>query len=138
MINETLMTDEEYEKCHIEHRKEEAATDGRLMYNEVWKDVTEEFETKVNECLSDTICRFSLGYVADVIENECGESLPEQYKHHVIYLHGGQNGNGRWIDYMKDMTNIILKLCTKFDNVYLIKWDVDVDDDVFDIWIGIK
>ena len=136
----SIMTDEEYKKFRIERRKEMAAEDGRLMYNEIWKDNTEEFESKVNECLKDTINRFSLGYVADVINDDCGNDvLAEcQDKHHVIYLHGGQNGNGHWINYMKDMTNIVLNLCTKFDKVYLIKWNVDVADDVFDIWLGVK
>ena len=39
----SIMTDEEYKKFRIERRKEMATEDGHLMYNEIWKDNTEEF-----------------------------------------------------------------------------------------------
>ena len=126
-------------------RKEECAEDGRKMYNEVWKDVTDEYIDRINKSLEGTEeNRFGCGYVADVIVDECDNNIPNEYcdKHQVIYLHGGKNGNGKWNEYLVDMLSIVNKLKSKeyggFNDVYLCKWDVDVADDVFYIWIGVN
>lgn len=136
---------EDWKKDMIERRKEEVAEDGRKMYNEVWKDVTDEYIDRINKSLVGTEDNnFSCGYVADVIVNECGNNIPNEYQNkcQVIFVHGGKNGGGKWNEYLVDALSLFNKLKSKefggFNDVYLIKWDVDVADDVFYMWIGVN
>ena len=123
----------------------EVAKDGREMFNEVWNNVTDDYIERVKICLLGTEeNRFTCEYVADVIKNEVGQNIPNENEsnHKVIYLHGGKNGDGNWIEYFNDISNIFEKLTIKtlggFKTANLIKWDVDVADDVFCVWIGVN
>lgn len=121
-------------------RKEHVIEDGHEMFREVWEDVTDNYIDTVNECLkpANKENRFSCGYVANVLTNEFGESLPDKFNHQVIFLHGGRNGGGDWLSYIDDIDEIFHELSRKFETVYLIKTDVDVVDDVFYMWIGVQ
>ena len=140
-MNKEIKEPEEWIFEMKENRKKNVVKDGHEMFNETWQDVTDDCIERVKKCLSG--CdenRFSVGYVADVIKNEVGQDIPNEYEHShkVIYIHGGKNGDGDWVNYMMDVTSIIFRLSKEFKNVYLIKWDVDVADDVFYIWIGVE
>lgn len=148
-IREKGLEDESVKKFYDEQekiwRKEEVTKDGKEMYNEEWVDVTDEYIERIKKCLIGTEDnRFSCGYVADVVKNELGQPIPNEYqdKHQIIFIHGGKNGSGEWKDYLQDAYNIFRRLtnkdCGRFKNAYLIKWDVDVADDVFYMWIGVN
>lgn len=135
---------EDWKEKMIEQRKQEVAEDGR-KYGETWKDVTDEYIDRVNKSLAGTEeNRFSCGYVADVIADELGHEIPNEYqnKRQIIYIHGGKNGSGKWNEYLVNALGIFNRLTKEniggFNNVYLIKWDVDVADDVFYMWIGVN
>lgn len=53
--------------------------------------------------------------------------------HFVVKVYGGQNGRGKWDKYLEDIKSIIE--CTPS---FIIKLDVDVPDDVWTLYIGIK
>lgn len=135
---------EDWKRDMIERRKEEVAEDGR-KYSETWKDITDEYIDRVNKSLAGTEeNHFSCGYVADVIVDELGHEIPNEYqnKRQVIFIHGGKNGDGEWNEYLVDALSLFNKLKSKefggFNDVYLCKWDVDVADDVFYMWIGVN
>ena len=128
---------EQWEKHMIVLRKKNVIEDGMKMYHEAWEDVTEEYKDRIKKCLEGTKeNNFSLGYVAKPIV------LVENNKHLVLYIHGGKNGSGEWKDYLQDTYNIFSKLTNKdignFSEAYLVDWKVDVADDVFDMWVGVK
>ena len=131
------------DKQELIWRKENVAKDGREMFNEVWKDVTDEYKDRIKHSLVGTE-NISLGYVADVIKNEVGQDIPNECenKHQIIYLHGGKNGNGNWQKYLEDIKMILEQLIDcgigEFENAYLVKFDIDVADDVWYIWIGVN
>lgn len=146
-IEEKTLEDEKVKQFLDIHekiwRKEEVAEDGRKMYSEVWKDVTDFYIDRVKECLEGIEDnRFSCGYVADVLFDEVGQIVPDENRHKIIFIHGGKNGDGKWNEYLVDALSLFNKLKSKeyggFNDVYLIKWDVDVADDVFYMWIGVK
>ena len=123
-------------------RKEAVKDDGARMYNEQWNDVTDDYIEQVKTALlrTDKLNNFSCGYIADVVENELGEPVTDKYK--VIYIHGGRNGKGNWISYSEDIAKLFVSLVNPatggFDSAWLLKTDVDVADDVFYMWIGVK
>ena len=59
----------------------------------------------------------------------------EEHPYYIVKLHGGLNGNGNWHNYLKDIQYIINEFK---DKAYIIKLDVDVPDDVWDLYLGIK
>lgn len=100
-------------------------------YNEKWErlpinsDVYRLVDDKTsfrNECYSN----FGIADVAEVKE----EGIP----HYIAIFHGGLNGNGEWDKYLEDMIHIIRSI----KGSYIIKLDVDVPDDVWNLTIGFK
>lgn len=59
--------------------------------------------------------------------------------HYVIHISGGDNGNGSWVSYLNELTNVIqqLELKLKF-NVYIIKLENDCLDDVHNVFLGLS
>lgn len=55
--------------------------------------------------------------------------------HYVWGIHGGKNGNGNWIIYMLDLTNILAKLNEIFNRVSVLSIRTDIPDEVFDVRI---
>lgn len=72
---------------------------------------------------------FNILEVKDII---AGDS-----RHTIIYLSAGKNGPGNWLDYLDDLKSLFVNLNRYFDDVWLIKIDNDVKDDVHDIFIGV-
>ena len=111
-------------------------------FNEKWVKVEDEnVLAKIENCLAETKGeRFCLEYVADVVENEVGQSVPNEYQrpHMIIGLHGGLNGSGRWDVYLMDVITIIHRLGLMFANVTILDIKNDVPDDVFDIRIVVS
>ncbi len=125
--------------------QEWAAKTGREEYNEVWKECTILFKDKIEKCLVGTEDdKFKLEYVAEVIENEVGQPVPNEYEkqHFVILLTAGKNGDGDWVNYLIDAHNIFDDLMDPdiggFEKAYLIKWENDCADDVSYLYIGVR
>ena len=125
--------------------QEWAAKTGREEYNEVWKECTILFKDKIEKCLVGTEDdKFKLEYVAEVIEDETGASLPNEYEDHryIALLTAGKNGDGDWIDYLIDAHNIFADLTDPdvggFEKAYLVKWENDCADDISYLYIGLK
>ena len=111
-------------------------------FNEKWVKVeNENVLAKIENCLAETKDeRFCLEYVADVVENEVGQSIPNEYQgpYMIIGLHGGLNGSGRWNVYLMDVITIIHRLGLMFANVTILDIKNDVPDDVFDVRIVVS
>ena len=125
--------------------QELAAKTGREEYNEVWKECTILFKDKIEKCLDGTEDdKFKLEYVAEVIEDETGASLPNEYegRRYIALLTAGKNGDGDWIDYLIDAHNIFADLTDLnvggFEKAYMVKWENDCADDVSYLYIGLK
>ena len=54
--------------------------------------------------------------------------------HYVVKIYGGLNGSGDWSNYLEDIKKSIID----FTPSYVIKLDVDVPDDVWTLYVGIK
>ena len=112
-------------------------------YNETWLKVEDEgFVKKIKDCFNevDKEDGFWVYTVAEVVANEIGEEIPNEYqnKHWVIECHMGRNGSGEWINYFKDIQTVLEKLNEKFERVYLIDWECDCADDVSYPLIGVS
>jgi hypothetical protein len=63
------------------------------------------------------------------------------YSHMIVTFHGGDNSGtgdkGKWARYLTAIKELVESLETEFDNVWLIKLDVDCPDDVFSIHIAV-
>lgn len=59
--------------------------------------------------------------------------------HYIIHISGGDNGNGSWVSYLNELTNVIqqLELKMKF-NVYIIKLENDCSDDIHNVFLGLS
>ena len=52
----------------------------------------------------------------------------------IVTLYGGENGRGRFSNYLEDVKHII----DQFDHTWLIKWENDCLDDVWTLKFGIR
>lgn len=59
-------------------------------------------------------------------------------EHYVFNISGGKNGNGNWLNYFSDIAQIFSILNYEFNEVWLIKIDNDVLDDIHYITFGIR
>lgn len=125
--------------------QEWAAKTGREEYNEVWKECTILFKDRIEKCLVGTEDdKFKLEYVAEVIEDETGASLPNEYedRRYIALLTAGKNGDGDWINYLIDAHDIFADLTDPyvggFEKAYIVKWENDCADDVSYLYIGLK
>lgn len=99
-------------------------------FNEDWVKIEDnDIICQFNNCLNGTD-NLSTSYVA-------GVPSPEEIgnPHYVWGIHGGKNGDGKWIIYMLDLTNIIAKLMEIFNKVSVLSIRTDIPDDVFDVRI---
>ena len=95
-------------------------------FNERWVKVEDEvFCNSVKSKIDDTL---SLRYVAII-------PSPDEKPRWVIELHGGNNGNGEWNEYLICVVSTINKLKLIFNTVTILDIKNDVPDDVFDMRI---
>lgn len=85
----------------------------------------------------------SLNYkIIELAKIEAENCHNEISYHYIICLNGGNNGNGSWQQYFIDlayiMNSIHLKYQTNIEDIWLIKLDNDVLDDVHNVYIGLK
>lgn len=125
--------------------QEWAAKTGREEYNEVWKECTILFKDRIEKCLVGTEDnKFKLEYVAEVIEDETGASLPNEYedRRYIALITAGKNGDGDWVDYLADAHNIFTDLIDPdvggFKKAYIVKWKNDCADDISYLYLGLK
>lgn len=57
--------------------------------------------------------------------------------YYAISVHGGKNGSGLWSNYFKSLADLMLRLESIFNDVWIRKWNVDCPDDVFDVEVAI-
>lgn len=59
--------------------------------------------------------------------------------HYIIHISGGDNGNGSWVLYLNELSNVIqqLELKLKF-NVYIVKLENDCLDDIHNVFLGLS
>lgn len=69
------------------------------------------------------------------------KSVENKEDHDVLTIYGGLNGNGRFNEYLNEVSGIVFQLVDKFDlkmdDVWLIDWINDCLDDVFVLRIGV-
>lgn len=77
----------------------------------------------------------SLSPDVDVFDYDWEEDTNPFY--YVLSLHGGLNGRGQWSDYLSTLLKMFSELESIFEDVWIVNFNVDCSDDVFDIDIGI-
>lgn len=69
------------------------------------------------------------------------KSVENKEDHDVLTIYGGLNGNGRFNEYLNEVSSIVFQLVDKFDlkmdDVWLVDWINDCLDDVFVLRIGV-
>lgn len=55
-----------------------------------------------------------------------------------IHIYGGLNGHGIWSNYFKALHEVFLRLEAIFEDVWMIRLQIDTADDVWDGEIGIQ
>ena len=98
-------------------------------FNERWVKVNDDNFIKNVDYHIDTC--FGLSYVAEV-------PSPDSQLRWIIGLHGGENGNGKWNEYLLNMISTYNKLKEIFENVTVLDVKNDVPDDVFDMRIVVS
>lgn len=58
-------------------------------------------------------------------------------EYYTVTVFGGKNGTGAWSDYLKSLSELVSRLESQFNDVWVRKWNIDVTDDVFDVEIAI-
>ena len=84
---------------------------------------------KINEILENT---------SDFAGNITLINIEENSSHCAVTLSGGMNGHGILSSYLEQLHDLVLDLEQEFEDVWLIKWENDVLDDVWYLEIGIK
>lgn len=72
--------------------------------------------------------------IVNVYAYDCEEGNREYY---TVTIFGGKNGSGVWSNYLRTLTDLVLRLEAVFDDVWIRKWEIDTADDVFDIEIAV-
>lgn len=60
------------------------------------------------------------------------------YKYFAVTLHGGRTDTGYWSNYFNTLSDFLNRLESIFEDAWVIKVDVNTEDSVFDIKIGVK
>lgn len=58
--------------------------------------------------------------------------------HYIFLISGGNNGSPDWIKYLEDLKEFIKELNKEFEDSWIIEINNDCDDDIHNIYIGIK
>ena len=96
-------------------------------------DENSEIFRKVNDCMTSIFSPYvikDIRKVSDIIEEN-------KEFHYVVHVHGGDNGNGNWSDYLIDINKLVVELENTFDSAYIISIENDCPDDVHEILFGI-
>ena len=67
--------------------------------------------------------------VVDVYNVVCGDE-----SHNLAVVHGGKNGSGNWLDYLREMRSLF----ADFKHAWLVDIQVDCLDDVFTFIFGFE
>lgn len=79
---------------------------------------------------------------ADLTVSDLVNVFAEPYEggsreYYTVQLFGGKNGRGIWSNYLKVLADLVLRLESTFDDVWIHKFSVDTLDDVFEVEIGV-
>ena len=100
-----------------------------MLKEELVRDICEKY---LNETINEV---GGIGYGYD------DDDKPD-YSHMLVTFYGGDNSGtgdkGKWVRYLTAIKELVEKLETEFDNVWLINLDVDCPDDVFSIHIAVQ
>lgn len=98
-----------------------------------------ELETYVKEAIITTDLTKSKFYFDKLDyfgEEEC--AVYGRGNYYILTLNGGLNGRGRILFYMEDAIQIIKRLMCRFTDVWLVSWENDCPDDVFELKLGLR
>jgi hypothetical protein len=103
--------------------------EANMLKEELVRDICEQY---LNEAINE-VGGIRYGYEDD--------DEPD-YSHMIITFYGGDNSDtgdkGKWARYLTVIKELVEKLETEFDNVWLVDLDVDCPDDVFSIHIAVR
>lgn len=58
-------------------------------------------------------------------------------EYYTVTIFGGKNGSGIWSNYLRVLSELLLRLEAAFDDAWVRKMDIDVTDDVFSVEIAV-
>lgn len=64
-----------------------------------------------------------------------GNNIDREYYSFTIF--GGENGHGLWSNYLKVLSDLMLRLEAQFEDAWIIEANVDCTDDVFNVEVAI-
>lgn len=99
-------------------------------YDEKWIEINQnnKLYKLVDQTTENNNSRIAVHYIAKI----------KKASNYIICLYGGLNGSGHWINYLKDLINVISKLLAFCKYAVIAKIDTDVLDDVWRAWITIE
>ena len=56
----------------------------------------------------------------------------------IVEIKGGLNGRGKWEKYFADLSAIVSALKTDYSNVWLTELSIDVADDIWYAYLGVR
>ena len=92
-----------------------------------------EIKGVINELKTNSLTNLSFNSLEVGPEEE--ENTDNYY---ILSFYGGLNGRGKFLFYMETVEELVKKLMIRFPRVWLIKWENDCPDDVFDLQIGVS
>ena len=78
--------------------------------------------------------------IAEVIKDEVGDDLPNEYmnKYYILQMYLGDNGGGKWENYFSEMLEFVNNMKEKGYDIWMIDWINDCADDVSTIQFGFR
>lgn len=97
---------------------------------------------KLHQMVSDTIAELddvgtSLSCDPEVSIYNPDPQSDYDRNYYSVTVYGGLNGTGIWSNYFKSLSDLMLRLESKFEDVWVIEFISDCTDDAFGVRIGI-
>lgn len=124
-----LISDPSFQEDFVEFSEREST--------EAEKQKADELITKVREQLAQVDDIGADLTVSDLVNAYSYASEEDDQEYFTVTVFGGKNGNGIWSNYLKVLADLVLRLESEFDDVWIRKWNIDTLDDVFDVEIAI-
>ena len=95
-------------------------------------DSNTELWNKIDDVITKSLATYGIQSIRKISDKTI------QRHHFVIHLHGGDNGNGDWSDYLMQLKNIFVNLEEVFEKAWIIQIENDCLDDVHEVLIGVR